>query len=265
MQGLIAPWVRVIESRGGELWLGWKPIEIVVEDRRVVGVVAVDAANLVQELAAPVVISDYPGWELRQLVDAELLPAGFSEAADRMLAHGNDLAGWWAGLDRLPTRRSDGNVEDLPGWHRVLWGDQRVKRYHGAFQFPSCHSPGVAPKGKHLLEVVISHWGEGGGTRWRHWRDARGDVDRILDYLRWYYRDLDECIEWSSYQYLTGPEMRACFLKPVHRHPVKVATIEGLYLAGSTSEGLGAYQDLECEAAIKAVDLVETDLGRLRA
>src|SRR5205823_16960 len=32
MQGLVAPWVRVIEGHGGELWLGWKPLEIVVED-----------------------------------------------------------------------------------------------------------------------------------------------------------------------------------------------------------------------------------------
>jgi len=55
--------------------------------------------------------------------------------------------------------------------------------------------------------------------------------------------------------------MRACYLKPVPRHPVKVATVEGLYLAGPTSEGLGAYQDLECETAMTAVDLVESEMG----
>jgi len=145
----------------------------------------------------------------------------------------------------------------MPGWHRVLWGDQPVKRYHGAFQFASGHSPAIAPNGKHLLEVVISQWGEGGdGKRWRHWRDAKATIDRMLEYIRWYYLDLDDCVEWSRYQYLPGPEMRACFLKPVARHPVKITTIEGLYMAGSTSEGLGAYQDLECEAAMTAVDLV---------
>ena len=136
-----------------------------------------------------------------------------------------------------------------------------MKRYHGAFQFASCHSAQIAPPGKHLLEVVISHWGEGEGTRWRHWRDARRDVDRILDYVRWYYADLDDCVEWSRYQYLSGPEMRACYLKPVPRQPVKVSTVEGLYLAGSTSEGAGAYQDLDCEAAMTAAALVEADLG----
>ena len=265
MQGLVSPWVHVIEQHGGELWLGWKPLEIVVEDRRVTGVVATNDANLVQEFLAPVVITDYPSWDLLEIVDEDLFPTGFAQTAERMREYGNDFAGWWAGLSRLPTRRSDGHSEDMPGWHRVLWGDQAVKRYHGAFQFASCHSPLVAPAGKHLLEVVMSHWGEGEGRRWRHWRDARVAIDRILEYMRWYYSDLDDCVEWSRYQYLSGPEMRACYLTPVPRHPVKVATVEGLYMAGSTSEGLGAYQDLECETAMTAVDLVESELGRPRS
>jgi phytoene dehydrogenase-like protein len=265
MQGLVAPWVRVIEQHGGELWLGWKPIEICVEDRAVAGVVAVNDANFVEELDAPVVVTDYPGWALREIVDLSLLPSEFAETADRMLDFSNDFAGWWAGLTRLPTRRSDGQVEDMPGWHRVLFGRQAVKRYHGAFQFASCHTPTIAPPGRHLMEVVISHWGEGEGRRWRRWKDARAAIDRILDYVRWYYDDLDDCIEWSSYQYLSGPEMRACHLKAVPRHPVKVATVEGLYMAGSTSEGTSAYQDLECEAAMKAAELVGAEMGHVRA
>jgi phytoene dehydrogenase-like protein len=265
MQGLVAPFVRVVEQTGGELWLGWKPIEIVVEDRRVTGVVAINAANLVQEFAAPVVVTDYPAWDLPDLVDEDLLPTDFAATSQRMRDHTNDFAGWWAGLSRLPTRRSDGETEDMPGWHRMLWGDQAVKRYHGAFQFASCHSAHIAPEGKHLMEVVISHWGEGEGKRWRHWRDARTAIDRILDYVRWYYVDLDDCVEWSRYQYLSGPEMRACYLKPVARHPVKVTTIEGLYMAGPTSEGLGAYQDLECETAMRAVALVESEGSRRRS
>ena len=261
MQGLIAPWVRAIERDGGELWLGWRPLEIVVEDRRVTGVVAVNAANLVQEFVAPVVITDYPGWDVLKIIDEGVLPSGFAETARGMLDHSNDFAGWWAGLRRLPTRRADGQTEDMPGWHRMLWGDQAVKRYHGAFQFASCHSSRIAPPGKHLLEVVISHWGEGEAKRWRHWRDARAAIDRILDYVNWYYSDLGDCVEWSRYQYLAGPEMRACYLKPVPRHPVKVTTVEGLYMVGSTSEGLSAYQDLECETAMTAAALVDSEMA----
>ena len=92
---------------------------------------------------------------------------------------------------------------------------------------------------------------------------AHRTPQRMLDYARWYYRDLDDCVEWSRYQYLPGPEMRACFLKPVARHPVKVTTVAGLYMAGSTSEGLGAYQDLECEAAMTAAGLVDSERRHL--
>ena len=42
MQGLIEPWARAIRARGGEIALGWKPVEIVVEGGRVHGAVAVD-------------------------------------------------------------------------------------------------------------------------------------------------------------------------------------------------------------------------------
>ena len=54
MQGLMEPWARAIRARGGEIALGWKPVEIVVDDGRVRGGVAVDTANLVGEVAAPV-------------------------------------------------------------------------------------------------------------------------------------------------------------------------------------------------------------------
>ena len=86
----------------------------------------------------------------------------------RMLDHSNDFAGWWAGLGRLPTRRSDGETEDMPGWHRVLWGDESVKRYHGAFQFtlPTWHrapkSPGGDPidytwRTQAVVAVLLKH------------------------------------------------------------------------------------------------------------
>src|SRR5207244_5620474 len=60
MQGLMEPWARAIRARGGEIALGWKPVEIVVDGGRVWGAVAVDTTNLVREVRAPIVISTYP-------------------------------------------------------------------------------------------------------------------------------------------------------------------------------------------------------------
>ncbi len=42
MQGVIAPFARGITANGGELWLGWKPLEILLEDDEVRGVVALE-------------------------------------------------------------------------------------------------------------------------------------------------------------------------------------------------------------------------------
>src|SRR5262249_35204414 len=63
MQGLVEPWARAIRARGGEIALGWKPVEIVVDGGAVRGAVAVDRTNLVREVWAPVAISTYPVWE----------------------------------------------------------------------------------------------------------------------------------------------------------------------------------------------------------
>jgi phytoene dehydrogenase-like protein len=266
MQGVIAPWVRAIEKNGGELWLGWKPVEIVVESRKVRGIVALDEHSFVEVIEAPVVITDYHGWDLSTLVDEDLLPEGFVDTARRLQRYGADFVSWWAGLSKLPTRRVDGQVEDMPGWHRVLYGDQAVKRYHGGFHFTSAYSARAAPPGKHLLNIAFPHWGEGDGRRWRRWSDAKFAIDRTIDYLRTsYYVDLEECIEWNRYQWESAPQILTWCLKPVYRHPVKVATIEGLYLASSTTEGLGTYVDIECAAALEAVYLIETEMGHLRS
>jgi phytoene dehydrogenase-like protein len=75
MQGLIVPWARALAGTGGELWLGWKPQEIVIEGSEVRGLIALDHASLVQRFEAPVVITDHPGWRLPELVDGGLIPA----------------------------------------------------------------------------------------------------------------------------------------------------------------------------------------------
>ena len=87
MQGLIEPWARAIRARGGEIALGWKPVEIVVDGGRVHGAVAVDRANLVREVRAPVAISTYPVWENFELIDERLFPADFVAAAHTLKTH----------------------------------------------------------------------------------------------------------------------------------------------------------------------------------
>jgi phytoene dehydrogenase-like protein len=258
MQGLMAPWERAIRTRGGEIALGWKPVEIVVEEGAVRGAVAVDRTNLVREVHAPVAITTYPVWENFDLVDERHFPAEFVEAAHALRAHRADLVGWQAGLTRLPIVRSSGQPEHHAGWNRFLEGPART--YRGGFQITSLSSRRAAPAGRHLLSLVMARWFRGASTAGQPWSAARADIDRARDYLGRFYADLDDCVEWSAYQYVTSPQSMSWAWAPLRRHGLTVPSIHGLFLAGSTLEAPAAIVDLAAwagrEAAHRALALL---------
>jgi phytoene dehydrogenase-like protein len=244
MQGLMEPWARAIRARGGEIALGWKPIEIVVDDGRVRGAVAADRANLVREVRAPFVVSTYPVWENFELIDARRFPADFVAAANELARHRADLIGWHAGLRRLPVVRSTGAPDDHPGWNRFLLGDAGERRYAGGYHIPSLTSRSAAPAGKHLLSWVMARFFDGGTTAGPSWTAARAHLDLAIAYLRRYYADLDDCIEWSAYQHVTAPQSMSWSWAPVKRHGLTVPGIEGLLLAGATLEAPAGIVDI---------------------
>jgi len=260
MQGLIEPWARAIRARGGEIALGWKPVEIVVDGGTVRGAVAVDRANLVREVRAPVAISTYPVWENFDLVDAALFPPEFVAAAHELRKHRADLVGWQAGLRRLPTIRATGRPEHHAGWNRLLAGSER--RYRGGYQITSMTSRRAAPPGKHLLSLVMARWYRGASTAGQPWTAARAELDEAIAYLGRFYADLDACLEWSAYQYVAAPQTTSWAWAPVPRHGLTVPTIGGLLLAGSTLEAPAAIVDLGAyagrEAARAALELTRT-------
>ncbi|MGH7822961.1 MAG: hypothetical protein ACREQ9_24655, partial [Candidatus Binatia bacterium] len=250
MQGLVEPWVRAIRQRGGEILLGHKPVEIVVADGRARGAVAVDRTNRVCEIEAPVVISTYPIWENFELCDERLFPPEVVAAAYELRRHRADLVGWHAGLRRIPTVRATGMPDDHAGWNRLLHGPERS--YRGGYQITSLSSRRSAPPGKHLLEMVIARWFRGGSTAGQPWSEARRELDESIDYLRTFYADLDESIEWSAYHYVTAPQTTSWFWAPVRRHGLEVPGIRGLLLAGSTIETGAGIVDVGAWAGLEA-------------
>jgi phytoene dehydrogenase-like protein len=250
MQGLMEPWARAIRARGGEIALGWKPVEIVVDGGRVHGAVAVDRTNLVREVRAPVAISTYPVWENFDLIDERLFPPPFVAAALELRRHRADLIGWQAGLRRLPRIRRTGLAEHHAGWNRLLRGPERA--YRGGWQITSMTSRRAAPPGKHLLALVMARWFRGASTAGQPWTRARAEVDEAVAYLREFYLDLDECLEWSAYQYVTAPQTTSWAWAPVARHGLTVPEIRGLLLAGSTLEAPAAIVDLAAWAGLEA-------------
>src|SRR5437667_9693665 len=250
MQGLMEPWARAIRERGGEIALGWKPVEIVVEGGAVRGAVAVDRTNLVREVRAPAAITTYPVWENFDLIDERLFPADFVAAARELRRHRADLVGWQAGLRRLPAIRATGRPEHHAGWNRLLWGPERV--YRGGWQITSMTSRRAAPPGKHLLSPVMARFFRGGSTAGQPWSAARAQLDQAIAYLRRFYADLDDCLEWSAYQYVAAPQTMSWAWAPVRRHALTVPTIRGLLLAGSTLEAPAAIIDLAAYAGPEA-------------
>src|SRR5207244_2805536 len=108
MQGLIEPWARALRTHGGEIALGWKPVESVVDG--------------------------------------------------------------------------------------------------GGYQITSLTSRHAAPAGRHLLSLVMARFFRGGSTAGQPWTAARAALDEAIAYLRRFYADLDACLEWSAYQYVTAPQ-----------------------------------------------------------
>jgi hypothetical protein len=250
------PWVRAFKELGGDMWLGWKPMEISVDHRHVTGVVATNISNIVQVFEAPVVITDYECWNLKNLVDENLLPRDYVAMAEKASQYRTAVVSWWAGLSRMPRRRSDGKLEEL-GKQRLLHGHGAVKNYHGIYDFPSEYSRNQAPPGKHTMHVTLPAHGE---CIWRNFAAAKHDIDVSLDYLRnQIYLDLDECLEWSVYQFV--PDQVMYYLKPVKLPPVKVTTLDGLYVASPTVEGTGAWIDREADAALNACNLAAAEFG----
>jgi phytoene dehydrogenase-like protein len=266
VEGLVRAFADGLVRDGGRLMLGWKPLEITVEHNEVTGLVALDASSLVTVVEAPIVICDYPGSALARLVGRELLPAGFLEQSEQTEHYALELAAWWAGLSRLPHRRSDGSVEDFASpWHRILKGRGAVRRVFGGWLFPSAFSRRSAPPGRHLLFCWVDPVTEAGERGWRRFSEAEAALERAVEYLESYYVDLAECVEWSRVQYVGPPSWPSWYLKPIYRHPAKVATIDGLYMAGATTEATGGFLDLECSTGLQAAELAHAERGRLAA
>ena len=256
MQGLMEPWARAIRARGGEIALGWKPVEIVVDGGRVHGAVAVDHTNLVREVRAPVVISTYPVWENFDLIDARRFPPDFVAAAEELKRYRADLIGWHAGLRRVPTVRATGQPDDHAGWNRFLLGAAGERRYAGGYHIPSITSRRAAPPGKHLLSWVMARFFDGGTTSGPPWTVARAHLDTAIAYLRQYYADLDDCIEWNAYQYVPAPQSMSWSWAPVKRHDLTVPGVQGLLLASATLEAPAGIVDISAYAGRAAAHVV---------
>jgi len=267
MQALIQPWIEQLEELGVEVWTGWKPIEILVDPEESIhvsaavrgqakGVVAINTSNLVQEFYAPVVVSDIHGWRLPELVEERLLPKEWLTRARRSADWKTEILGFVSSFKRLPRIRSTGEVETFTGWQRLVWGEGMNKHYHMSFHWQSMTDPRCAPEDRH--QFMIS------GMRHprRNFRGVKAAIEASLEYVRRYYQDFDECMEWGRYLWVQAPQDIGWHFAPGLRHHVRIPSISGLYSSAATNEGFAGWVDSEFEMGLAAVEEVETDFTR---
>ena len=255
MQGLMRPWARAIESRGGRIVLGHKPIEVTFSDTRASGLVAVDQGHLALEVRARHTIVAYPLWQALPLFPRSRVVPSLLELAHRLEDEQADAISWQAGLKRLPRLRSNGQPDSHAGWNRLLIGPGR--HFRGGFHIPSLGSARSAPEGRHLLHAIVARWLR--KDERVPWHESRATIEGVRDYLRRYYLDLDECVEWSAYQYVERPAIFAWYWAPLLRHGVQVPGCEGVYLASTTIESDAGPVDIAAHAGLEAARAILAD------
>ena len=255
MQGLMRPWARAIEERAGTILLGHKPVEVLFDGDRACGLLAVDPRHLALELRARAIVLAYPVWQALPLLPRERVAPELSELAAQLADEQSDAVGWHAGLRRLPRLRTSGEPDTQIGWNRLLVGPER--RFTGGFHIPSLVSRAQAPEDRHLLHVFVNRWLR--SDERIPWGDSRRLMEDVITYLRQYYADLDDCLEWSSYQYVERPAILAWYWAPVERHGVRLPDLDGLYLASTTIESDAGPVDIAAYAGLEAAREILAD------
>ncbi|MFH2044690.1 MAG: FAD-dependent oxidoreductase [Pseudomonadota bacterium] len=244
LQGLAEAYARVIRKHGGEIKTGLETVEITTQDKKITGVVARDKINIVQEFQAPVVVYSEPFWDILSVINESLFPADMVKNA-RKLETGY-VGDFWCkniGISRLPTIRATGKTDQYIGYNQVLF-DKTI-----GWSIPSLSSKKAAPKGKHLLCL--------NGTTKVHgnFASSKADAVALMDYMRRYYSDLDEIIEWENYQWPKVWGTGNTWL-PMRRSPIEAPGVEGLYFVGNTVEVDGTFADIGANSAMQASKLI---------
>ncbi len=244
LQGLAEAYARVIRKNGGEIKLGLEPVEITTEGNKITGIVVRDKINVIQEFQVPVIVYAEPVWDIFSIFNESHFPKQMVENA-RKLKTGYKGDFWCKniGVSRLPTIRATGKPDQYIGYNQVLFNKTI------GWSIPSLSSKKAAPKGKHVL--CLNGTTEIPGN----FASAKADADALMKYMRRYYSDLDEIIEWENYQWPKVWGTGNTWL-PMHRSPIEAPGVEGLYFVGNTVEADGTFADIGANSAMQASQLI---------
>jgi phytoene dehydrogenase-like protein len=244
-QGVVELYAQKFRELGGDLRFDQKPQRIIVEDGRAVGVRVRNSNGFTRDVRADSVVFTSPVYMVFDVIDESHFPADFVDKAWSTKRYETPIINLFMGLHDLPRRRRDGQREDTMCFQRLLFGPERALGGGWSVWSNACRS--LAPEGKHLLGIHLSDS--------MTYDEARQRMERLVDYIRGYYIDLADVIEWYEYEWLPEPHGMSWSLKTGERAPMRTP-VDGLFLAGYTTDVLGIDYDAEAYSAMKVADMI---------
>lgn len=237
-QGLMEAYARVIRRHGGDIRLGLQTMEISMDGSKIAGVVVRDKVNVVQEFHAPVVVFSQPIWEAFKVLDESRFPPDVvANARKQELGYHGDLMVLNIGIKRIPRIRATGKQDTYIGFNQFI-------EEPSGWYFPTLSSKKAAPPGKHFIAMATVR--EKSFT----FKEGKARLEYLKAYMRRYYSDLDEVIEWERYQW---PKIwgTSAYWRMASLSPLQVPGLDGLYFTGTTVQADGVFQDVDASSALQ--------------
>ncbi len=231
-----------LSSAGVEVRTSQAVDEIVLESGRARGV---EIAG--EKVAARSVVCNVPIWHAAKLFRPSEIPVEIASLAERWSVVGGVIAAAFA-FRGMPRLRETGEVDDFPGWTRLLMGPER--EFGGGMVWTTLHSPENAPSGIHVLQAM----------RLSPRREVE-DPERVAAVhasferiVREVYLEVDERLLWCKQW--TTPDSSEYLISSAKRPQIAVPDVAGLFLVGETTDVPAVQMDAAALSAMRCAELI---------
>ncbi len=239
---------KALAAGGVDVRPGWTVDHIAIEGGRAAGVLAhPNEVPFQQRFASPVVICNVPIWQALDLVAPEQFSDDFVAESRRCGVVGGAISAAFV-FDGLPRRRETGEVDEFPGWTRLLIGPDAW--FGGGLLWATRHSPHNAPPGQHVLQAMrLSPRRD--VTDARRVAEIHAAFRAMLDEI---YLDVADRLRWSRTWIMRDGSEYMVHAAP--RPSVQAPGVDGLYFVGETTDVPAVQMDAAALSALRCADLV---------
>ncbi len=236
------------QAAGVTIACGWEVERIALRDGAAIGVEARPAQRWFGEaISAAAVVCNAPVWQIGALLPPAALSAEFVADARACGVVGGVIAAAFA-FEGMPTLRGSGQVEDFPGWTRLLIGPQA--RFGGGMVWTTLHAPHNAPAGQHVLQAM----------RLSSHADV-ADAARVAEVHTAFRHMLDEIYVDASARLRrewlwTTRDGSEYMIHSARRPPVRSRDVANLFFVGETTDVPAIQMDAAALSALECADLL---------